>query len=29
LMIGVSIRVTYDNIVELIGNSPKVSLKNE
>ena len=29
LMIGVSIRVAYDNIVELIGNSPNVSLKND
>ncbi|MGG3469747.1 cation diffusion facilitator family transporter [Neobacillus pocheonensis] len=29
LMIGVSIRVAYDNIVELIGSSPIVRLKNE
>ena len=29
LMIGVSIRVAYDNIEELIGSSPLVRLKNE
>lgn len=29
LMIGVSFRVAYDNIVELFGSSPVVRLKNE